>query len=103
MIELDSREVYKVGLLSDIAFYWKARKNFKRLNRLAIGEFLTRFKQSYRRKSYWNGYLAEPYEWPWLLATCGHGWTKRRAVARLNKYCALAGVNERYVYEETDD
>ena len=36
--------------------------------------------QSWRRRSYWNGYLAEVGH---PVALCGHGWTRRRALLSL--------------------
>ncbi len=103
MIKIDDREVYPVGLLRDIKYFWSARKYYRLRGQSSCRIFLTRFNIHKKQRNYYNGYLAEPYEWPTGVTKCGHAWTKRRAVAKLNKYCALAGVDERYVYEETDD
>jgi hypothetical protein len=44
-------------------------------------------RRHWRRRSAWNGYLAEPYDsnsGTWTR--CGHGWTVRRAVADLGRH-----------------
>ena len=37
------------------------------------------------RKNYFNGYLAEMTPWPEGVARCGSGWTRRRALASLQR------------------
>ena len=41
------------------------------------------FRKSWRRRSYWNGWLAEPHQWPDGLQKCGQGWAPDRALASL--------------------
>lgn len=99
MIELDEREVYKVGFLKDLSFYLTFRRTpVGRFEHRARNSFIYWLKRCWKRKSYWNGFLAEPSEWPEGLATCGHGWTKQRAMKKINKYCKRDLVEERYVY-----
>lgn len=84
-------DVYPVGLFRDVrqarVDRRRGRPAFRRLARTALR------RRAWRRVSYWNGYLAEPSPWPDGLRTCGHGWTRRRALARLDRYLARDGAS----------
>jgi hypothetical protein len=81
-----SREVdiYPVGLLADLKHFrghWWTRGR-----RYALSRLVRSFRRSWRRRSYWNGYLAE-VELP-VASRCGHGWTKARARLDLARHVA---------------
>lgn len=71
-------DVYPVGVLAACK-YRRYRPEFDRL------------KYQLRRRNWrairngFNGYLAEPCDWPYGLTRCGSGWTKRRALADLKR------------------
>jgi hypothetical protein len=77
-------DIYPVGLLSDLkrlrAEWWTQGSG------VAVVAFVSRFRASWRRRSYWNGYLAET-DLPWAKRA-GHGWTKRRATLDLARHVA---------------
>jgi hypothetical protein len=88
-------DVYPVGFMFDILYYYRAFKHkgirlMPSLKRIFRAEVLF-------RKSYWNGFLAEPYNFPAGLRTCGHGWTKKRAMKKLNYYSKTRNVGVEYV------
>lgn len=58
--------------------WWIARKRLKML----LGDLLI------KRRNYWNGYLAEPVDSEFTPGKCGHGWTKERALRKLEHYWA---------------
>ncbi len=70
-------DVYPVGFYSDVR---------RLLMALRMGHWrdisyqVRRIARSWRRRSYWNGYLAEVGH---PVALCGHGWTRRRALLSL--------------------
>jgi hypothetical protein len=43
------------------------------------------FSRSWRRRSYWNGWLAEPQSWVVGLSGIGRGWTPGLAVRSLRR------------------
>ena len=75
--EPDVIDVYPVGFYSDVR---------RLLMALRMGHWwdisyqVRRIARSWRRRSYWNGYLAEVGH---PVALCGHGWTRRRALLSL--------------------
>lgn len=107
--------VYAVGLLADLrsmALFARVglfgmrspggrqfgpvdRKAVRHGLRVRAGSFLRNLPRQARRRSYWNGYLAEPEppfpDWAWTR--CGHGWTKARARRSLARHvlARLAG------------
>lgn len=93
-------DVYPVGLVSDLrTLRYRLRSSLCVKHgpsrgcscwppHHALRAFARAFRQGCRRRSYWNGYLAEPDPWPEGLRSCGHGWTRRRALARLWEYQA---------------
>jgi hypothetical protein len=92
-------DVYPVGLLADLrtmALMLRAvilgsrevpgvrtpsRRTVARVLAARARGFLRELPRCARRRSYWNGYLAEPEspfpDWAWTR--CGHGWTRARA------------------------
>jgi hypothetical protein len=76
-------DVYPVGWLSAIQQrrlrreWWLMRRWIKQRNWRAI-------------KNSFNGYLAEPREWPEGLRRCGSGWTKARAKRDLARRIRLS-------------
>jgi hypothetical protein len=81
-----SREVdiYPVGLLADLKHFrgdWWVRGR-----RVAVARFVRSVRRSWRRRSYWNGYLAE-VDLP-IATRCGRGWTKVRARLDLARHVA---------------
>jgi hypothetical protein len=90
-------EVYAVGLLSDLRFFYGTLRRAPKHTRQAWRKLWYGWRQSWRRRSYWNGYLAEPkVDNAWSRA--GHGWTKRRAVRILDRH--LAEVVDRSLREQ---
>lgn len=80
-------EVYSVGLLFDLKHLHAALRHpahgMTRRNHLRA--FGRRVAGSWRRRSYWNGYLAEVHYPPAGLMhrTCGTGWTRKAAARSL--------------------
>ena len=71
--------IYPVGLFRDLIAL--------RTRRFTARTFTRWFRRSWRRRSYWNGYLAEHVgNLPHTRA--GHGWTKRRALRDLHRHLA---------------
>lgn len=69
-------QVYPVGLLSDLIHLRGAwRHGPPGAFRSRLRYFLRCVRSDVRRRSYWNGYLAELEG----AGHCGHGWTKARA------------------------
>lgn len=86
-------EAYPVGFLHDL----KGLKNrlwaidrgiFHMTRRDAWRFFLRSIGRSWRRRSYWNGYLAEWHYCPEGVrhTKAGRGWTKRAALRRLGAH-----------------
>lgn len=77
-------DIYPVGLLSDLKrfrYRWWCDGR-----RYAVRAFARAFRTQWRRRSYWNGYLAE-VEHP-AVTRAGHGWTKTRARLDLARHVA---------------
>jgi hypothetical protein len=81
-----SREVdiYPVGLLADLKHFRGDWWVWGR--RVAVARFVRSVRRSWRRRSYWNGYLAE-VDLP-IATRCGRGWTKVRARLDLARHVA---------------
>lgn len=78
-------EVYPVGLLRDLR---KARREWALFGnrRGAVRNLWYWFARSWRRRSYWNGYLAEWHYPPEMrLGRAGKGWTRRAALRSLGR------------------
>ncbi|HEY9660818.1 MAG TPA: hypothetical protein V6C65_20375 [Allocoleopsis sp.] len=81
----DHVDIYPVGLLYDIQLLIGQRRARKVKNLRYLKpwrNFFKSFRRSMKRRSYFNGYLAE-------LAgaeiSAGHGWTKKRALNSLER------------------
>jgi hypothetical protein len=77
-------DIYSVGLLRDLHKFRGVWKHVPS-ERWSVARGLIRsFRTHWRQGSYWNGYLAEPpnHDGP-SWTRCGHGWTRRRALADL--------------------
>ena len=85
-------DVYPVGVLDDLRFAYRAirfghcreahrkiRSQARRIIELALAGEWRSVRQSF------NGYLAEPTPFPGGLKGCGHGWTKKRALRKLDE------------------
>lgn len=83
MATLAGPEVYPVGLLRDLRQFALGmhRPRAARRLRLALAYPVHLAMDGNWRavKNYFNGYLAEPAEFPPGVSRCGSGWTKRRA------------------------
>lgn len=87
-VSIDGRhyrvEVYRVGVLEELWFAYRCVR-FGRFR--DAREHLRRIPGMWRRRSAWNGYLAEPVGVPAdHFRRSGHGWTRRRALADLNRH-----------------
>lgn len=71
-------DVYPVGILEAFKHH-RVRSELRHLKR----HFRERDWNAIRNS--FNGYLAEPREWPDGLRRCGSGWTKLRAMADLER------------------
>lgn len=88
-------DVYRVGLWSDVhraIGEWKHSPH-PHARRRAVRNLAYWVRRSWRRRSYWNGHLAEPTPFPEPLHRCGTGWTRRRALRSLERLAASAGVD----------
>lgn len=89
--------IYPVGFLRDLIHTWNAARRARSWSetRQRIRSFRRSFLRSWRRRSYWNGYLAEPTwdvdgpQW----RRCGTGWTRNAALRSL--HCHLRDLAER--------
>lgn len=74
--------VYPVGFMSDLL---AVRARLVHGAPISWRWRIEQFRRSWRRRSYWNGFLAEvDYPPAGLTHTrCGHGWTRRRAARDL--------------------
>lgn len=97
-------ETYKVGFFSDFSrlyTYIFGRQAWHRSTPLptrwqAFKYFIRNVLASYKRRSYWNGYLAEFHYPPEGLAyrKCGHGWMRKRALKRLGWQYMISNLSE---------
>jgi hypothetical protein len=73
-------DVYPVGLLHDLRLAWRGLWYAPKKRHFWYASMLvSHFRTHWRRRSYWNGYLAEQSDWP----RAGHGWTRARALRDL--------------------
>lgn len=87
-------EAYPVGFFQDLR---RLRVNNHVVGRgRAFKNFWYWFKRSYKRRSYWNGYLAEWHYPPEGMrhTQCGKGWTKKAAIRRLGKHIMEMNTKE---------
>lgn len=85
-------ETYRVGLFDDLhalRIRWKHPKWTR-----CFVLFVRRFRRSWRRRSYWNGYLAEWHYAPEGVrhTKCGRGWTRRAALRRLGAHLVASNM-----------
>lgn len=90
---MDDVDVYAVGFVADFMALLRTIRYVPKHTRTAWRRLRFGLRDDWRRRSYWNGYLAEPTsvpspERPWWR--CGHGWTKQRALRDLNRHLADA-------------
>ena len=76
-------DVYPVGLLRDLRQFRRGIHRPHAVSRLrhslAFPFHVARDGNWRAAKNYFNGYLAEPREFPPGVKRCGTGWTQRRA------------------------
>lgn len=79
--------IYPVGFFRDVKKLWGALKHAPTIayKKRALRSFVYWFSRSWTRRSYWNGYLAEPTPFPEGLRKCGTGWTRFGAAMDLRK------------------
>lgn len=82
--EAPTISVYPVGLFRDIRDIWVDRHGTVAGSRARMRHRLHWIARSWRKRSYWNGYLAE-VNYPGRLkhTTCGKGWTRKSAARDL--------------------
>ncbi|WP_280320099.1 hypothetical protein [Nocardia wallacei] len=83
-------DVYAVGVLYELLYARNAARHGM------YGEAFGRLKRipgMWRRRGAWNGYLAEPMIRPTGFRRCGHGWTRRRALADLRRHIAEVNLD----------
>jgi hypothetical protein len=80
-------DVYPVGLLRDLRLVWLTMRRTPGHAAWALRKLRRNFCRSWRRRSYWSGYLAEPTTSNvWTRA--GHGWSKTRARRDFDRHLA---------------
>jgi len=82
-------DVYPVGALRGLQQLRRSldlRVPLQGHRREAIRHSIRYVRRGWRRGSHWNGYLAEPTNDDIRWTQCGHGWTKRRALASLKRH-----------------
>lgn len=86
-------DIYPVGLLHDVQKAWRSWRMAGRPPREVLWPLVRWFGRSWHRRSYWNGYLAEPVKCDASWTRCGHGWTRRRAYADLIRHMSKVATN----------
>ncbi len=98
MTDIPPISVYPVGLAHDLA-RWAGnpdRSEARRRLRYDLRYFAAKLRHRQWRsaRSYLNGWLAEPTDWPEGLTRCGSGWTRGRALRDLQRRIAAATPEE---------
>ena len=87
-------DIYAVGLLHDLAqfIHTPARSHARSMlwYRLHYPFKQARAGKWRAVRQWFNGYLAEPSEWPEGLTRCGTGWTRGRAYRDLQRRALAA-------------
>jgi len=87
-------DVYPVGLWHDLQHFRRGVHRPRRIQRLryALRYPLRQARAGNWRavKNYFNGYLAEPADFPPGVTRCGSGWTRRRALRDWQRRAARA-------------
>ncbi len=71
-------DIYPVGLAADLHQFKRLIWCHPRPGEVIV-DLLVAAARGARRRSYWNGFLAETEN----VGRCGHGWTRKRAYRRL--------------------
>jgi hypothetical protein len=91
-------DVYPVGILRQLKRIrtaldpraghplWGSKTPNPGWRRMTIRHAAHCIRDDAHRRSAWNGYLAEPIVDGLRWTRCGHGWTKRRALASLKRH-----------------
>lgn len=89
-------DVYPVGLFMDLRMFRHHRPgSLRRLRRdLAYPLRQLRARNWRAAKNYFNGYLAEPGEFPPGVTRCGSGWTRDRALRDYERRARRAASQE---------
>ncbi|MGK5677486.1 hypothetical protein [Actinoplanes sp. URMC 104] len=94
-------DVYPVGWLKELQLFRRALHAGPDARRWAAGRLRRQARSNLRhiRRRQWrdlkntfNGYLAEPYEFPAGVTCCGTGWTRARARRDLDRLVRAAGA-----------
>lgn len=97
---MDSVDVYPVGLLADLQRDWRMVTKLRK-RPVYVRRCLRYLRERIARgqwravKNTFNGYLAEPRVDDESWTRCGHGWTKRRALADLARHRRMLARAER--------
>lgn len=83
LARLGAVDTYRVGFLRDLHVLWADARLGITTWSYAIRTLLRRVSRSWRRRSYWVGWLAEPRQLPDGLSRCGSGWTRVRSLRSL--------------------
>ena len=79
-------DVYRVGALHDLWHLYRMVRVGQFRQAATKARWLWRRRQALlARRSYWNGFLAETDS---RVPRCGHGWTRKRALASLHRAAA---------------
>jgi hypothetical protein len=82
---MDDVDVYPVGLLMDLR-HVRTSIRLRRWQRARYRLRTIAANLRSGRRSYLNGYLAEPRHLDGTWTRCGHGWTPTRALRDLNRH-----------------
>ena len=80
---------YRVGFFQDLWWFLRVLLGKQKAEKKAVLKLvIQKFRIHWRKKSYWNGFLAEWHYVPEGVNhyTAGHGWTRKRALKRLGQY-----------------
>lgn len=87
-------DIYPVGVLHDLLFVYRTARYLGRYREASrklrySARHLVEAARDHRWRSLrnsFNGYLAEPRDFPPGLTRCGSGWTRARALRSLRRY-----------------
>lgn len=95
--ETEGVDVYPVGFFSDLKI-WRTSRGHRpirqRARRLLRSVWRLGVVNTVMRPglSYWNGFLAEPRKNTKDWRRCGHGWTRKRALADLDRHMNVVAL-----------
>lgn len=84
--ERDDVDIYPVGLLHNLMIVGRITVRAPRYLPRVLRRFGRDVGRGWRRRSYWNGWLAEPVSSRGTWARAGHGWTRKRALRDLDRH-----------------